>query len=405
MSFRGTWAFVDEFGNPNLEVEKEGASQSFIVAAVLVEGAQLGRLRTELEVIRKRFFQTGEMKSSSLAGNLSRWKRLLAALAPLPFKFYGLAVDKRRLERDGGLRWKGSFYKNLCGRAYSKLFEGVPDLRVRADRYGRPEFMQSFARYIDKHHPPTLFERARFEFVDGEQDVAVQLADIVAGVLARVVDSDKTRAGSEQLFSLLRRHALGLDMWPPRYDLPAVPTPEGDGPDARIARLAIAKARAYLAANDEPSEPDVRCRVAVLEVLLLEAQFDERGSLASGYLVDVLRSRSLSAKDENWLRRHVIAPLRDADVIITSSPAGYKLPSSRADLEAFVRHADAVCIPMLNRVSRACDAVKLATHGDVDVLEERFASKLSKLIRALEDARHAVAAEPTVVVRSTSEVR
>jgi hypothetical protein len=61
---------------------------------------------------------------------------------------------------------------------------------------------------------------------------------------------------------------------------------------------------------------------------------------------------------------------------------GYKLPTCPDDLATFVNHAETVCIPMLQRVIAACNAVKLATQGQVDVLAQP--DKVS--VRALVDA-------------------
>lgn len=54
------WAFIDEYGDPNLATEKDGVSQYFIVAAVVVRQEQLADLRPAVEEVRAKFFQTGE---------------------------------------------------------------------------------------------------------------------------------------------------------------------------------------------------------------------------------------------------------------------------------------------------------------------------------------------------------
>ena len=44
-----TWAFIDEYGNPNLEVEKPGVSKFYIVVAVLLPEPALYAVRRALE--------------------------------------------------------------------------------------------------------------------------------------------------------------------------------------------------------------------------------------------------------------------------------------------------------------------------------------------------------------------
>jgi hypothetical protein len=161
-----TWAFIDEYGNPNLDTQIKDVSNFFIVSAVILDATALVDVRAALDVVRRNYFQTGELKSRNLRDNRSRWVSVLSALAPIPFRFAGFVADKRLIDRDSGLQWKQSFYKNLCGRLYGKLMKAYPALRTRADRYGTDEFKQSFAKYIEKNHRPTLFDRGTFALID-----------------------------------------------------------------------------------------------------------------------------------------------------------------------------------------------------------------------------------------------
>jgi hypothetical protein len=144
---------------------------------------------------------------------------VLTSVATIPFRFYALVVDKRRLDRAGGLQWKQSFYKHLCGRVYGKLMLAYPALHVRADRYGDEEFKESFGRYIQENHRPTLFDRGTFDFVSAKDDVVIQLADILCGLLARCYDPDHRLANPEELLRLVQENVLLLDEWPPCFRL------------------------------------------------------------------------------------------------------------------------------------------------------------------------------------------
>lgn len=212
-----TWAFIDEYGNPNLDTLVKDVSNFFIVSAVILDATALVDVRAALDVVRRNYFQTGELKSRNLRDNRSRWVSVLSSLAPIPFKFAGFVADKRLIDRTSGLQWKQSFYKNLCGRLYEKLMKAYPALRIRADRYGDDEFKQSFARYIEKNHRPTLFDRGTFEFLDSRSDVLVQLADILCGLLARCYDPKMQLSAPEELLHIVDDKALLIDEWPPRF--------------------------------------------------------------------------------------------------------------------------------------------------------------------------------------------
>lgn len=64
-------AFADEFGNNSFDFENQGIN--FIVATIICKNENLEKLRNDIDSIRKQHgFQTGEMKSSSVAQNYSR---------------------------------------------------------------------------------------------------------------------------------------------------------------------------------------------------------------------------------------------------------------------------------------------------------------------------------------------
>ncbi|MCI0548993.1 MAG: hypothetical protein L0027_17145 [Candidatus Rokubacteria bacterium] len=63
----------------------------------------------------------------------------------------------------------------------------------------------------------------------------------------------------------------------------------------------------------------------------------------------------------------VIAPLRDAGVLVVASDKGYKLPVCMAEV---LVHMDNTCgkvRPMVGRLAKFREAVKLATDGTLDL--------------------------------------
>lgn len=67
-------------------------------------------------------------------------------------------------------------------------------------------------------------------------------------------------------------------------------------------------------------------------------------------------------------RLKIICKLRDEGVIISSSPKGYKIPANEAEIYDFINHGNQVVIPMLWRLKKCRDLVKLATNDNVDLL-------------------------------------
>lgn len=68
-------------------------------------------------------------------------------------------------------------------------------------------------------------------------------------------------------------------------------------------------------------------------------------------------------------RLKIICKLRDAGVIIASSQRGYKIPTKESELYDFVDHGVQVVLPMLSRLKRCRDIVKLSTKGRLDLFD------------------------------------
>jgi len=83
----------------------------------------------------------------------------------------------------------------------------------------------------------------------------------------------------------------------------------------------------------------------------------------------------------HYFQTKVIAPLRDAGVLVASSSRGYKLPASKQDLYDFVSHSNTIIEPMLSRVKKFRDQIVRATDGKLDIL----AADEYKLIRKVVD--------------------
>ncbi len=71
------YAFTDEYGNFGWELSKPDVSTVYVITAILVKESDLLVLRDKTEEIRKRHFQTGEIKSSGIGSDHNRRQRVL----------------------------------------------------------------------------------------------------------------------------------------------------------------------------------------------------------------------------------------------------------------------------------------------------------------------------------------
>jgi hypothetical protein len=193
---------------------------------------------------------------------------------------------------------------------------------------------------------------------------------------------------SEDLKLVLSR-ASGLLVWPPRDTLAPALVVSGvhrSQHDELVARHCARVAILFL--ERTASDPDALPTRAVLEYLLFRAEFISPIQFVStGELRDHLRESYSIRLSEQQFRSTVIGRLRDSDVILASGPKGYKIPVSVQDLLQYVGLADRIVPPMLSRLSTARDSLRLATHGELDILGGTELAELRELVEALNRSR------------------
>ena len=374
-------AFLDEWGNNGLDFTKQNVSTHFIVTAITLRKEQLSEAEAQLEVIRAHFFQTGPIKSANIGNNDKRRILILKQLATVPFQLFALVVDKREL-RGEGFYYKGSFYKFLHGLADRELYRSFPNLELVADRHGDESFMQGFTQYIYNRHVPTLFNQASFRFVNSQASLLVQAADFVAGTLARCYDETVLSPERASFVQLLSPKLLTLKYWPDVFTpMVAQSVPDQANYNAGLAELCVGLGQDFLhrkLASRSPQEID---QVTCLNYLLFHFRHvDPTRYISSRELMAHIDERRNSQPTLHYFQTRVIAPLRDAGVIIASSTKGYKIPSCEGDLYDFVNHSNTIIQPLLSRISKCRDRIRLATGGAIDLLDREEYANLKQLL-------------------------
>lgn len=82
----GRTAFIDECGNFGFDFEKEGVSPHYIVCAVITDNRNIPELEQKISAIREIYFESKEMKSSSIGSNHQRRAKVIAELLLLDFQ-------------------------------------------------------------------------------------------------------------------------------------------------------------------------------------------------------------------------------------------------------------------------------------------------------------------------------
>lgn len=374
-------AFLDEWGNNGLDFTRKQVSTHFIIAALTLPKEKREDAENVVEAVRKQFFQTGPIKSSKVGDDTKRRRAVLSALVEAPFQIFALVVDKRQLIGEG-LRYKGSFYKFLHGLADRDLYRTFPNLELVADMHGSETFMDGFVKYVQANHISNLFNQASFGFVNDKGSVLVQAADFIAGTLARCYDETVISDQRQSFIEILRPKLLTLKFWPDVFAPSLVKTTlDQTQYNPVLADLSVNLAQDFVHRKLSSRSPqDVDQHTCLSYLLFHFRHIDPTRYISSRELIRHIESRRNATVTLHYFQTKVIAPLRDAGVLIASSTKGYKLPASERDLYDFVNHSNTIIQPLLSRINKCRDQIRLATDGGIDILDRAEYDNLRRMI-------------------------
>ena len=379
------YAFTDEYGQFGWDINKQDVSSCFIISAIIVKESDLGDYTKQAEAIRKKYFQTGEIKSSKVANNSGRRKRILSDLSKLPFLISSVVINKQDCldnMNSKGLQYKQSFYKFMNNIVHKELRHAFDTLTIVADELGSNDYMESFCKYVAKNQDPAnLFGEAKFMFERSHQDVRIQVADFISGTLGRIYDNNKTDNQINDYFQIIKDKIIRIEKYPKTYnDFSVDDSAMASEYDKDIAKLCFSRAVTYLKNYDLPAnsnEEFEKARIIVLKYLLFKfMNNDGRKYIPTKELSDQLQHTNLHRINDQAFRSNIIGKLRDRDVIIASSTKGYKIPSRLSEIKDYVTHDAKVVMPMLSRLNKCRKLVKMNTLNEIDLLDKTGFEKL-----------------------------
>jgi biotin operon repressor len=372
-------AFADEFGNNSFEFNTQGSH--FIIATVMCKNGNLPKLGSDIDAIRRNHnFQTGEMKSSGVASNHARRKRILNDIAKLDISIYAVIVDKRQLAGKG-FEYKKSFYKYLNNLLYKELYRTFPQLELYVDEHGSNDFMKEFKNYVSKHHQRNLFSGSEFNIQNSKENYFIQLADFIAGSLGYIFDETKKSEHSVEFEEILKPITSSFNFFPKDLSFQELQETNIDETfDPKIAEVCYLRIQNFLETERGVDQTKID-QINFLKLLLLfqRANAQNRYFPTKEIFSHLNQSRQESIKEE-YFRTKIVGNLRDKGVLIASSRNGYKIPSCTKDLANFINHGKRIILPMLNRIKEARNIIKLATGNDLDLLNNDDFKELKRLL-------------------------
>ncbi len=374
------YAFTDEAGNNGFDFSKDDISTHFIVTAIMVEEDKIKEIENEVEEVRKKFFQTGEMKSSLVGKNHERRIKVLKQLSKINFKIFSVVVDKRDIKGYRGLQYKKSFYKFINNVVHKELRSAFPVLTICADEIGNNEYMKSFIRYVkEKEETPNFLQDREFYFENSKNSVILQLADFISGTLLYTYDETKSQ-GAPNFMDILNKNIIRIENYPKKIESYIFNGGAlSQEYDEKISNISLRRAQLFIEKFQDSEDEDVKVQLLVLKYLCFRfINNDTRKYIQTKEILNSLRQNNGIDIKTQYFRTKVIAKLRDNDVIISSSSKGYKLPAKKEELYDFINHGTTIIIPMLARLKKCRDIVKLETMGELDLFDNSEYNELMK---------------------------
>lgn len=375
----GCTAFVDECGSFGFDFTTEGASKLYILCAVVVKNTKIAELRQAIDEIKRTNGYNGkELKSNVIGNDHKRRTRIVTQLLGIEFNVVLLIADKQQFMDDSPLKeYKKSFIKYLHQRLYELLYHPFPKLKIIEDEIGRSEFQRSFRKYVEDRRPSlNLFNQYDFDYTDSKNESLVQLADIIGGSINKAL----TMSDSPNYLEMLKSKILLIDNFPTK----ATPywgkaKPEDYKFDDSIFTLAVKCAEDFISKHAKEENEETKAQVAFLKYLLFQVRnYNPSVYISSNQILAALRNYLDMPIARNFLYRRVVAPLRDAGVLIASCPQGYKIPISVDDIVTYLNQTHTIVSPMLYRMGKCRDLILQNTYGNLDILNDPAFVKYKK---------------------------
>lgn len=294
---------------------------------------------------------------------------MLADLLTLDFSLVILIADKQKFYQDSPLtNYKESFIKFLHQKLYDEMYGMYPKLKIVEDEYGLSEFQKGYRKYIRSNRPQlNLFNEYDFDYINSRCSPIVQIADIIAGsIMQKLLDKE-----APDVLKMFESKIRGFVNFPNEYPSFIAGIKADKKFDAKIYALADHCATQYIDTNKNKNDEDTRMRILFLKHLLwVVRNINPNKYVSSNEIIKVLSELSNRKIRRNYLYRKVIAPLRDAKVIIASCSHGYKIPTSIDDIYSYVNQTNGVVGPMLERVKTCRQLILAHTDGALDIFDD-----------------------------------
>lgn len=172
---------IDESGDAGFKLTR-GSTPYFVVVMVIFDNSnEAERTSKIIESARTSLRIKAEFKFNKCSAQVK--DGFFAVVAPCKFSVRALVVDKSKIYSDNLRENKELFYNFFVKSLLKHDGTVLTDARVKIDGSGDREFKRELAAYLKRESEAGKI--ASVKFVESHRDNLIQLADMVAGAIAR----------------------------------------------------------------------------------------------------------------------------------------------------------------------------------------------------------------------------
>ena len=181
------FVIIEESGDPGLK--NSNTTHLIIVAVIVADREKLTELNAAIDGFRAGlgWKELDEFKFSSTRKSVII--DLLKFVRRFEFEAYALAVDKTRIISPPQLSSKETLYHRAIKELLLRMTLTEPIIII--DGVADKKSAQQTRTYLRQALRQQGVEKCKISFVDSRKETIVQLADIIAGSVARSFDKDK----------------------------------------------------------------------------------------------------------------------------------------------------------------------------------------------------------------------
>ena len=189
--------YIDESGSTTL---KNAASNHLIIGTVLVlDHENLTSLTDAMNEFRTKLGWKELQEIKFMLTKKSIILDLLKFIQPFEFKVYGLVIDKRKITTLQHLEDDKSLYNYAIKELLIRL--ELTDTVIFIDGVAHKRQAERIRTYLRQNLRQHGVVKSKIRFVDSRKEVLIQLADVIAGSIARSYNERK--ANNKEFIKLL----------------------------------------------------------------------------------------------------------------------------------------------------------------------------------------------------------